>query len=529
MSRLENMESKKHSFVRLLLDVPEDNAIFGFDEYAAALTSAIFETDPHFTIGIFGKWGSGKTTLLKKIQHLLELSYSEKVLTVFFDAWRYQSEEHMLLPILDTLLEHLKRKETHWRELCSKVKRLVASLTTATKFKLPIAEVDVKRAREQWQVDEQVKSDYFGWLSELQKALDVARHDDPDRRIVMLIDDLDRCLPPKVVEVLESIKVMLDVPGFIFVLALDELVVEQAIQSYYGQNYSVPSKDYIKKLVQVEFSLPPLRTQDVVNYVQILQQRIGRIGGQASQTLAQVVPIVVGDNPRDVKRFVNAVLLGTVVMRNIGVTVPVSQQIAFMAMEFRWPGIVRALASDKSLWKLVGAHIKAKVEGGIDILSEEEAKNIEEMLESKPGLDSYLEKSPGKELLDLSDDAFNELVYYTSITREKNKAEIAQDLIEEVLGELTEREHRVLQYRFGMLDGRSRTLQEVGIQFDLTGERIRQIEGKALRKLRHPTRSRRLRRLLPFMDELEYSSQSFLRAIFGPDWRQNIPLASDSL
>jgi len=325
------------------------------------------------------------------------------------------------------------------------------------------------------------------------------------------------------VEVLESIKVMLDVPGFTFVLALDELVVEQAIQSYYGQNYSVPSKDYIKKLVQVEFRLPPLREQDVTNYVQVLQQRIGQVDGQVSQTLAQVVPIVVGDNPRDVKRFVNAVLLGTAVMRNIGVIVPVSQQIAFMAMEFRWPGIVRALAGDKLLWRLLKDHIKAEVAGVEPILSEALGKNIKGLLESKPGLDSYLQEFPGNGLLDLSDDDFNELVYYTSITSEKEKAEIAQDLIEEVLGELTEREHHVLQYRFGMLDGRSRTLQEVGIQFDLTGERIRQIEGKALRKLRHPTRSRRLRRLLPFMDELEYSSQSFLRAIFGPDWRQYIP------
>lgn len=519
MSGLENVEPQEHSVLRLLLDVPEAQAIFGFDEYASALTSAILETDPHFTIGIFGKWGSGKTTLLKKIQHLLESSYSEKVLTVFFDAWRYQREEHMLLPILDTLLEHLRRKETHWSELRGKLKRLTASIVAAMKLKLPILEVDAKSAIEQWKAEEQVRSDYLGWLSELQKALDDVRRNDPDRRIVMLIDDLDRCLPHKVVEVLESIKVTLDASGFIFVLALDELVVEQAIQSYYGENYSVPSKDYVKKLVQVEFRLPPLREQDVMNYVQLLQQRIGHFDEQASQALAQVIPIVVGDNPRDVKRFVNAVLLGTAVMKNIGVAVPVSQQIAFMAMEFRWPGIVRTLAGDKSLWKLVGKYVESKVGGGVPVLSKEEIKNFEEALKNNPGLDSYLQESPGKELLVLSDDAFNELVYYTSITREKKKQEVTQDVIDEVLGELTEREHRVIQLRFGMLDGMPRTLQDVGREFDLTGERIRQIETVALRKLRHPIRSRRLRRLLSSIDELDYSSQNFLMAIFGSDWQ----------
>ena len=63
----------------------------------------------------------------------------------------------------------------------------------------------------------------------------------------------------------------------------------------------------------------------------------------------------------------------------------------------------------------------------------------------------------------------------------------------DVLGTLTEREQKVLKLRFGLEDGRARTLEEVGKQFDVTRERIRQIEAKALRKLRHPTRSKKLK------------------------------------
>ncbi len=58
---------------------------------------------------------------------------------------------------------------------------------------------------------------------------------------------------------------------------------------------------------------------------------------------------------------------------------------------------------------------------------------------------------------------------------------------------LTPRERKVLQLRFGLEDGRSRTLEEVGREFNVTRERIRQIEAKALRKLRHPIRSRKLK------------------------------------
>ena len=59
-----------------------------------------------------------------------------------------------------------------------------------------------------------------------------------------------------------------------------------------------------------------------------------------------------------------------------------------------------------------------------------------------------------------------------------------------MLDSLTGRERRVLQLRFGLEDGRARTLEEVGKEFNVTRERIRQIEAKALRKLRHPSRSR---------------------------------------
>ena len=61
-----------------------------------------------------------------------------------------------------------------------------------------------------------------------------------------------------------------------------------------------------------------------------------------------------------------------------------------------------------------------------------------------------------------------------------------------MLDSLTGRERRVLQLRFGLEDGRARTLEEVGREFNVTRERIRQIEAKALRKLRHPCRSRKL-------------------------------------
>ncbi|MDF3016182.1 MAG: polymerase, sigma 70 subunit, RpoD subfamily, partial [Thermomicrobiales bacterium] len=68
-----------------------------------------------------------------------------------------------------------------------------------------------------------------------------------------------------------------------------------------------------------------------------------------------------------------------------------------------------------------------------------------------------------------------------------------KEQMDDVLGTLSDRERQVLAMRFGLDDGRTRTLEEVGKAFGVTRERIRQIEAKALRKLRHPSRSKKLK------------------------------------
>jgi RNA polymerase primary sigma factor len=83
---------------------------------------------------------------------------------------------------------------------------------------------------------------------------------------------------------------------------------------------------------------------------------------------------------------------------------------------------------------------------------------------------------------------------YTSLApTEATSQQLLKEQIDRVLGELSPREKRVLELRFGLKDGHARTLEEVGKEFNVTRERIRQIEGKALRKLRHPSHSRKLK------------------------------------
>ena len=111
----------------------------------------------------------------------------------------------------------------------------------------------------------------------------------------------------------------------------------------------------------------------------------------------------------------------------------------------------------------------------------DDLKNLEDVLEMLRVQEQM------QEILEKQQDEIEEL-------RMENRS--LKEQLDEVLDTLTEREQKVLRLRFGMNDGRARTLEEVGKEFDVTRERIRQIEAKALRKLRHPSRSRKLRDFL---------------------------------
>lgn len=107
------------------------------------------------------------------------------------------------------------------------------------------------------------------------------------------------------------------------------------------------------------------------------------------------------------------------------------------------------------------------------------------------------------EVGDSGESQFGDFIEDTSVDSpaEATGYSILKDKMNEVLETLTDRERKVLIRRFGLLDGKPKTLEEVGLEFNVTRERIRQIEAKALRKMRHPTRSKQLKAFLDMLEE----------------------------
>ena len=123
-------------------------------------------------------------------------------------------------------------------------------------------------------------------------------------------------------------------------------------------------------------------------------------------------------------------------------------------------------------------------------ISEEKVREIRKIAQDPVSLETPIGEEEDSHLGDFIPDedalAPSDAAAYTML----------KEQLDEVLGTLTEREEKVLKLRFGLEDGRTRTLEEVGGEFNVTRERIRQIEAKALRKLRHPSRSEVLRSFL---------------------------------
>jgi RNA polymerase primary sigma factor len=132
--------------------------------------------------------------------------------------------------------------------------------------------------------------------------------------------------------------------------------------------------------------------------------------------------------------------------------------------------------------ELVQDEIRKKVK-----ISEEKVREILKIAQDPISLETPIGEEEDSHLGDfIEDDA-------AVAPAEAASSIMLKEKLEDVLHNLTEREKKVLKLRFGLEDGRARTLEEVGREFGVTRERIRQIEAKALRKLRHPTRSKWLK------------------------------------
>ena len=292
------------------LDNASDIDILFYGPYAKLISSiAEDKINSPLTIGVFGLWGAGKSTLLNLIEHQLNED-DANVTCVKINAWMFEGYEDAKIALMETLLKELCQ-ENKFENVKNGIKNLLsrinlfkvatsaislgASVTAsvATGNALPIvmslprtAEGAMNAIKKISDNAENIKETYLNeetsdpqnesivdnirkFRTEFEGMIKSAKVDN----VVIIVDDLDRCTPERIIDTLEAIKLFLSVPHTIFVIAADENVIQYAIKKKYplveGMNVEL-STEYIEKIIQLPIYIPELSSKDIENYLLLL-------------------------------------------------------------------------------------------------------------------------------------------------------------------------------------------------------------------------------------------------------------------
>lgn len=262
------------------------------------------------TIGIHGSWGAGKSSILSLVD--AQLRDDPHTLCFTFNGWLYQGYEDTKSALMETVVhELLKRRSSSQtvidlgKSIFRRINWLKAAKTTGTLaisaaltatlglpptalFGLAGAAARVKQLTEPKEdstpeitvaleddgpwlkpehatVPAQIQA-FRDELQELIKRVEV-------ERLVVLVDDLDRCLPGAVIDILEAIKLFLFVPGTVFIIATDEAMIEYAVRRHYPDlpvSQADYTKHYLEKLIQIPIRIPSLNQLQTQNYIRFL-------------------------------------------------------------------------------------------------------------------------------------------------------------------------------------------------------------------------------------------------------------------
>ncbi len=321
-----------------LTDSPAYEDEFGIGHYITGLSEFILKCDTPMTISIQGSWGSGKTSIMRMVESRIQ----DRVIPVFFNTWQFsQFDLGNALPIsmLKFFLAKIGARDSKLFEWVKRAGNLIISLTNfALKGSYGIGfgdgSISGKKDGEDSEIDlaQLVDTLHEDLQKQIEQALLNANKGVKDEgakkdRIVVFVDDLDRLVPSKAMELLEVLKLFLDCRKCVFVLAIDYDVVIRGAAEKYGFNLKDKTPEGLKeaekgraffdKLIQVPFKVPVVE-YDITKYMEDGFKKINITPTtEEMERYHRLCTNSVGTNPRVIKRILNAFLLLTT-MRNAG-------------------------------------------------------------------------------------------------------------------------------------------------------------------------------------------------------------------
>jgi hypothetical protein len=408
--------------------------LLGFQYLAGAVVSIVKnENLLPATIGVFGDWGGGKSTLIEIVRTQLTSEEEKKAGTVVlsFNGWLFEGYEGAKTALMGTILEELQEHETFKNKASDKAKKLMKSLfrrinwmkatlgigkLVGGHFAGPaapvlwiggagdLATVIKEAAKKAEEIDPEKLKKYVKeedkaeqepetrrQIQNFRKDFEELLKESSITRLVITIDDLDRCSPDTIIPTLEAIKLFLFVQRTAFIIGADEELVRYAVRRRFpelpGDRREV-GRDYLEKLIQFPIRIPALGRAEVESYMGLLfatasedlapeqkklvRNRIGEASTEALTTASfnisvarellkpfpqpleddlgmveRVAPLlgtIMNGNPRQCKRFLNTLLLRLEMAKSKGITLKQRVLAKLMLLEYFRTEAFRRLA-----------------------------------------------------------------------------------------------------------------------------------------------------------------------------------------
>lgn len=289
-----------------ITDMPctsEEEDLLEISKYVKGLGKFIRECQTPMSIAIQGDWGTGKTSTLNLLKKNLEADKDTNgIKCVFFNTWQYSQfnmEDSLYVSFVHNLVKQCGGND--------EILKTVAGFGKLAFFKA----IDWKfgtNASEILDGFEKAKKDQMESVSKLQEDFaELVKK--TGKRLVIFIDDLDRLNPEVAVELLEIIKLFVNVENSIFVLAIDYEVVVKGARKKYGENLSEEKcRNFFDKIIQLPFKMPVER-YNLTELVRKAVQEQTHMTDEGVNIVAEFISDVMGTNPRTFKRLVNAFFL----------------------------------------------------------------------------------------------------------------------------------------------------------------------------------------------------------------------------
>lgn len=372
------------------------------------------------TVGLFGDWGSGKSSVMRMLQS--DLEKQKNIACVSFNGWQFEGYDDAKTALIQSILEELKRNRHFGEKIKDKVESLIrrvnwfrifsvgyqtfaapiiaSYLTAASGVPVPTTP-DMKALSELSLadiIDKNPANTVIQNVREFQEEFCKLIEETGLEALVILIDDLDRCSPERLIDSLEAIKLFLAVPRVGFVIGADARLVRYAIAARYsnidGDDELNSAKktdlvtDYVEKLIQIPYYLPRLAPNEIETYINLLfcqltlddedfqdvvsackdtrrEKRSGVFGYSditlalksrqkkpssemetriaLSQMISPSLADILKGNPRQTKRLLNALLLRQQLAEVAGIQVEWSVLVKLMVLEYVRPTLFSEL------------------------------------------------------------------------------------------------------------------------------------------------------------------------------------------